>query len=82
MSDNVTKRYSNGEITVIWQPAKCIHSTKCWRELGRVFKPKEHPWIKIDAATSDEITAQVDRCPSGALSWKKNEGEQGKESEG
>jgi uncharacterized Fe-S cluster protein YjdI len=64
------KEYSNGEITVIWQPGKCKHSGVCALGLPQVFKPKEKPWIKIHSASTQQIKAQVDRCPSGALSWK------------
>ena len=67
----VTKEYTNGEITVIWQSAKCIHSGNCVRNLSKVFQPNEAPWIKINNASSDEIVSAVDKCPSGALSIKK-----------
>jgi len=64
------KEYSNGEITVVWQPDICIHSGICARGLGKVFRPKESPWIEIKAESSEAIAAQVGRCPSGALSLK------------
>jgi uncharacterized Fe-S cluster protein YjdI len=37
--------------------------------LPRVFDVKRRPWVDILAATTSEIRDQVDRCPSGALSW-------------
>ena len=64
-----THSYSNGEVTVIWRPKVCIHSAKCALGLPQVFQPREKPWIKIDQATTEQIKAQVDQCPSGALSW-------------
>ena len=69
--NNLTKEYSNGEITVVWQSGKCEHSANCVRNLSKVFNPKEQPWIKMDKATSAEIIAAVTLCPSGALSIKK-----------
>ncbi|MHB1148737.1 MAG: (4Fe-4S)-binding protein [Lutibacter sp.] len=68
--NNLTKEYSNGEITVVWQSAKCIHSGVCFGNLPKVFQPKERPWIKIDNATSEKIINAVAKCPSGALSIK------------
>ncbi len=65
---HIKKEYSNGEITVVWQSEKCIHSGNCVRSLASVFQPKEHPWIKVDNATTSEIIAAVGNCPSGALS--------------
>jgi len=64
----MTKRYSNGEITVVWKPDVCIHSGICARGLARVFDPKRRPWIELHHADSATISAQVARCPSGALS--------------
>lgn len=61
------KEYTNGEITVTWEPEKCIHSTNCWKGLHHVFNPKARPWINMDGARSEEIVAQVNQCPSGAL---------------
>ena len=72
---DVKKEYSNGEVTVVWQSAKCIHSGNCVRHLSKVFQPKEHPWIKIENATTDEIIEAVSKCPSGALSIFMNEAE-------
>ena len=64
---DITKRYSNGEVTVVWQPAKCIHSGVCARGLPLVFDSHRRPWIELASATSEQIVAQVGRCPSGAL---------------
>jgi uncharacterized Fe-S cluster protein YjdI len=70
---DITKTYTNGEITVIWKPAVCIHSKVCWTELLQVFNPKVRPWINIEGASTELITEQVDRCPSKALSYFRNE---------
>ncbi|MEP2511756.1 MAG: (4Fe-4S)-binding protein [Reichenbachiella sp.] len=63
-----TKHYSNDKVTVKWQSDLCIHSEKCFHGLSNVFNPKERPWVNIEGASSDEIIAQVHKCPSGALS--------------
>ena len=68
----VRKEYSNGEVTVVWEPAKCIHSEICAKGLPNVFRPKEKPWIDVNAATSEQLMNQIDKCPSGALSYFKN----------
>jgi uncharacterized Fe-S cluster protein YjdI len=66
------KEYSNGEITIVWQPALCIHCGDCAQGLPKVFQPRERPWIKIDQATTAELKGQVDKCPSDALSYYMN----------
>ncbi|WP_323788340.1 (4Fe-4S)-binding protein [Psychroserpens sp.] len=67
-----TKEYSNGEVTIVWKPDACIHSAICVKGLGDVFQPKEKPWIKIDAASTEALVKQVKACPSGALSYYMN----------
>ncbi len=70
---NITKKYSNGEISIIWKPALCIHSTNCWKGLPEVFKPREKPWIVPENADSETIIQHVKNCPSGALSIEKKD---------
>jgi uncharacterized Fe-S cluster protein YjdI len=65
------KHYSNGEIVVHWKPDICVHSGNCARQLLQVFNPRVKPWINIDGGRTDEIIRAVDGCPSGALSWER-----------
>jgi len=68
-----TKEYSNGEVTVVWEAEKCIHSTMCVKGLPNVFKPNERPWIKIEGAETNALIDTIKKCPSGALSFYMNE---------
>jgi uncharacterized Fe-S cluster protein YjdI len=70
--NNIVKHYSNGEITVVWQSSKCIHSGNCVKNLSKVFQPKTQPWIQLENGTTEEIIAAVSKCPSGALSIKED----------
>jgi uncharacterized Fe-S cluster protein YjdI len=72
MERDITKKYTNGEVTIVWKPNLCIHSKICWTELREVFDPFEKPWIKQDGAPTERIIAQVKKCPSGALSYYMN----------
>lgn len=71
-TENTKKEYTNGEITVVWEAGKCIHSANCVRNNPNVFQPKEKPWIKIDASSSEKIMETVNKCPSGALTFYRN----------
>jgi uncharacterized Fe-S cluster protein YjdI len=79
---DITKTYSNNEITIVWKPTACIHSTLCWKGekgLKPVFNPMEKPWIKPHGATTEAIIERVSNCPSGALSfYYNNKEEEGK----
>ena len=68
----IVKKYTNGEVTVVWQPSKCIHSTNCFRGLPEVFDPNKRPWVNIQGANTDRVISQVKDCPSGALSFFMN----------
>lgn len=65
-----TKEYSNGEVTILWKPEKCIHSGICVKTLPQVYDPHDRPWVKPENATSEELIDQVSKCPSGALTIK------------
>lgn len=70
--ENIKKEYTNGEVTVVWQSGKCIHSGNCVRNNPDVFQPKEKPWIKIDGSSTEKIIDTVKKCPSGALTYYEN----------
>ena len=71
------KEYTNGEVTIVWEADKCIHSGICVKGLPNVFRPKFRPWINIKAADTEALVNQVTHCPTGALSFYMN-GEQDK----
>ncbi|MCZ4242407.1 (4Fe-4S)-binding protein [Pedobacter punctiformis] len=76
---DITKKYTNGEVTIVWKPTICIHSTLCWNNntgLPEVFNPKVRPWIKPENAITEKIVEHVKKCPSGALSFYYNDEEQ------
>ncbi|MDP3556929.1 MAG: (4Fe-4S)-binding protein [Bacteroidota bacterium] len=75
--EEIIKKYSNEEITIVWRPKLCMHSTFCWKgEKGllTVFNPKTKPWINPTGASTPEIIKHVNACPSGALSYFNNDG--------
>jgi len=73
MAHEVVKRYTLNGVTVIWKPALCRHSGICARGLPKVFDPRRRPWIELQHSDGPTVSAQVERCPSGALSWEAEE---------
>lgn len=70
------KEYSNKDMTILWDASKCIHAGVCVKMLPNVYDPKGRPWIKIDNASTEELKQQIDKCPSGALTYKSNNEEE------
>jgi len=64
--------YVNDDITVVWKPELCQHSARCWSQLPEVFDYKKKNWIDPHGADSERIKEQIKKCPSGALSFFKN----------
>ena len=76
MSD-IIKKYTKEELTIVWKPGMCIHSTICWKAatgLPSVFNPFEKPWIKLEDVSIEELVGQIKKCPSGALSYYMEKG--------
>ena len=73
MDDPRNRQYTNGDVTVFWIPAKCIHATTCFRELIEVFNPGRRPWVNMEGAPTRKIVEVVNKCPTQALIWKNNE---------
>ncbi len=75
MEKEIVKEYAKGDFTVVWKPKKCIHAEICWRTLPEVYNPKGKPWINPENASIEALKSQIDKCPSGALTYK-TKGEQ------
>ena len=73
---DITKKYTNGEVTVVWKPGICMHSMNCFNGLNNVFDPNKRPWVNANGATTEKIIEQIKKCPSGALSYTMNNQEE------
>ena len=72
MSENrIIKKYINKDLTILWEPKKCIHAAICVQTLPKVYDPNAKPWIKAENASVPELKDQIDQCPSGALTYQK-----------
>jgi CDGSH-type Zn-finger protein/uncharacterized Fe-S cluster protein YjdI len=69
------RSYANEAIEVHWQPRLCIHVRHCVRRLPRVFDPQRRPWVDVDAAQADAIAETVLTCPTGALHFRRLDGD-------
>lgn len=70
MADKKTFDYPGDHATVSWHGPLCIHIGECGRAKGELFVTGRKPWCQPDAAGDDEIGDVVERCPTGALSYR------------
>jgi uncharacterized Fe-S cluster protein YjdI len=70
-----TIKYPAERITIVWKPEICQHAGVCVKMLPEVYHPKERPWVKPENATTEQLIAQISKCPSGALSYYYNDEE-------
>ncbi|RNC92023.1 MAG: hypothetical protein ED555_02625 [Allomuricauda sp.] len=70
MEREIIKEYTHGDFTVVWKPKKCIHAEICVKTLPEVYDPKGKPWITPENASVEALKSQIQKCPSGALTYK------------
>lgn len=68
------RTYESDDITVTYDPRRCIHSAECVRGLRQVFDPDRVPWIDPTRAEAEAIGEVVERCPTGALHYARKDG--------
>jgi uncharacterized Fe-S cluster protein YjdI len=68
----VRTTYVGVDVDVSFDPEVCVHSGNCVRGQPPIFDTSRKPWIVPDAAAADDVVAQVQRCPSGALEFERH----------
>lgn len=71
-----SKEFRNRDITVTYDPCKCILSGICAKELSDVFSNSVIPWVNLDNTETKRVIEQIKRCPSGALEYYRNNNKQ------
>jgi uncharacterized Fe-S cluster protein YjdI/CDGSH-type Zn-finger protein len=70
----VRRTYRGERIEVSFDLGQCIHIGECLRGLPAAFELGQRPWIAPDAAPPDDVAAVIERCPSGALQYRRRDG--------
>ncbi|MDO5970962.1 (4Fe-4S)-binding protein [Flavivirga aquimarina] len=70
------KEFRNRDITVTYDPCKCVLSGTCAKELSDVFSNSVIPWVNLDNTETKRVIEQIKRCPSGALEYYRNNNKQ------
>lgn len=68
------KVYRGPDIEVSFDLDICIHVGECLRGDRRVFDLKRRPWVLPGMSDADAVADVVERCPSGALLYRRMDG--------
>lgn len=68
------RAYRGREIEVSFDLDVCIHVGECLLGLPGVFDTRRRPWVLADGAPADAVAAVIERCPSGALQYRRLDG--------
>jgi CDGSH-type Zn-finger protein/uncharacterized Fe-S cluster protein YjdI len=67
------RSYESDDVVVEYDVKRCIHAAECVKGLPSVFDPKKRPWIDPAAATSEDLARVIERCPTGALQYRRKD---------
>src|SRR4051812_8230406 len=67
--------YVADEVTVTFDPTRCVHAAECIRALPEVFDTRRARWIRPERASADDVVRAVERCPTGALHYQRAAGD-------
>jgi len=70
----VRKVYRGRNIEVSFDLDQCVHIAECLRGDPAVFQLRRRPWVLPDEASADVVAQVVERCPSGALQYRRLDG--------
>jgi NTE family protein len=68
------RHYDAENITISYDAKRCIHAEECVRSLPRVFDPGRRVWVDVTQGNAGEIANVVQRCPTGALHFRRKDG--------
>ena len=68
------KVYTGRDVEVSFDLDICIHIAECLRGDPDVFKLDRRPWVLPDEAEADQVAEIVERCPTGALLYRRLDG--------
>jgi len=68
------KVYRGKDIEVSFDLDQCVHIGECLHGDTAVFQLKRRPWVLADEASAEVVAQVVERCPSGALQYRRLDG--------
>lgn len=74
MSDDTKANYPGDEVSVEWDGRLCIHVGECGRADNELFVGGREPWCEPRVVSVEEVVEVIERCPTGALTYRRDDG--------
>ena len=66
--------YESEDLIVDYDVKRCIHAEECVHGLPEVFDTGRRPWIDPKRAATADLIRVIERCPTGALHYRRRQG--------
>jgi CDGSH-type Zn-finger protein/uncharacterized Fe-S cluster protein YjdI len=67
-------KFDGDKVEVAWDGRLCIHVQECTRANGGLFASGRDPWGQPDRGKPEQVAKVVQRCPTGALTYRRKDG--------
>jgi CDGSH-type Zn-finger protein/uncharacterized Fe-S cluster protein YjdI len=67
-------KFEGDKVDVAWDGRLCIHVQECTRANGGLFASGRDPWGQPDRGQPEQVAAVAERCPTGALTYRRKDG--------
>lgn len=74
MTKEIVSVYEGEKMTVTYDRRRCIHAAECGRSHSKVFDDSKDPWIVPDRDDVETLAGIIQRCPTGALTYRRKDG--------
>ena len=74
MTEKQVVNFPGYEIEVQWDRRLCIHIGECGNAEGELFEAGREPWCLPDSCAKGDVREIIERCPSGALTYRAKDG--------
>ena len=68
------RTYEGDDVIVEFDAKRCIHAEECVHGLPSVFDTNHRPWIDPSQSDASSIVSVIQKCPTGALRYRRRDG--------
>jgi CDGSH-type Zn-finger protein/uncharacterized Fe-S cluster protein YjdI len=70
------ERAQGAKVTILFDGKRCVHARECVTGAPKTFLANvEGPWLHPDETPADRLVEIAHRCPSGAIAYRRHDGQ-------